>query len=99
MHIFRKSLGLFPFQRLLCRGLLAPQTVQLRPLQSHRRRPGWPFVTDRLCRVLQVVEFMQRCAGHMQALIQGFSHDLLKKVDSPQRLICSLPRFGGLMQG
>uniref|UniRef100_A0A8D1YLA5 Protein kinase domain-containing protein n=1 Tax=Sus scrofa TaxID=9823 RepID=A0A8D1YLA5_PIG len=46
-----------------------------------------------------VVEFMQRCAGHMQALIQGFSHDLLKKVDSPQRLICSLPRFGGLMQG
>uniref|UniRef100_A0A4X1SPE6 Inactive serine/threonine-protein kinase TEX14 n=1 Tax=Sus scrofa TaxID=9823 RepID=A0A4X1SPE6_PIG len=45
-----------------------------------------------------VVEFMQRCAGHMQALIQGFSHDLLKKVDSPQRLIC-LPRFGGLMQG
>uniref|UniRef100_A0A8D1WD90 Inactive serine/threonine-protein kinase TEX14 n=1 Tax=Sus scrofa TaxID=9823 RepID=A0A8D1WD90_PIG len=46
-----------------------------------------------------VVEFMQRCAGHMQALIQGFSHDLLKKVDSPQRLICGLPRFGGLMQG
>ncbi|XP_047613933.1 inactive serine/threonine-protein kinase TEX14 isoform X1 [Phacochoerus africanus] len=42
---------------------------------------------------------MQRCAGHMQALIQGFSHDLLKKVDSPQRLICGLPRFGGLMQG
>ncbi|XP_007449153.1 PREDICTED: inactive serine/threonine-protein kinase TEX14 [Lipotes vexillifer] len=46
-----------------------------------------------------MVEFMQRCAAHMQAIIQGFSYDLLKKVDSPQRLICGLPRFGGLMQG
>ncbi|XP_070418408.1 inactive serine/threonine-protein kinase TEX14 isoform X11 [Equus przewalskii] len=46
-----------------------------------------------------MVEFMQRCASHMQAIIQGFSQDLLKKIDSPQRLICGLPRFGGLMQG
>ncbi|XP_036926083.1 inactive serine/threonine-protein kinase TEX14 [Sturnira hondurensis] len=46
-----------------------------------------------------MVEFMQRCASHMQAIIQGFSCDLLKKIDSPQRLICSIPRFGGLMQG
>ncbi|XP_038533041.1 inactive serine/threonine-protein kinase TEX14 isoform X7 [Canis lupus familiaris] len=46
-----------------------------------------------------MVEFMQRCASHMQAIIQGFSYDLLKKIDSPQRLICSLPRFGGLIQG
>ncbi|XP_014646368.1 PREDICTED: inactive serine/threonine-protein kinase TEX14 isoform X1 [Ceratotherium simum simum] len=46
-----------------------------------------------------MVEFMQRCTSHMQAIIQGFSHDLLKKIDSPQRLICGLPRFGGLMQG
>ncbi|XP_058139882.1 inactive serine/threonine-protein kinase TEX14 isoform X2 [Dasypus novemcinctus] len=46
-----------------------------------------------------MVEFMQRCATHMQTIIQGFSYDLLKKVDSPQRLICSPPRFGGLMQG
>uniref|UniRef100_A0A8C9CUS2 Inactive serine/threonine-protein kinase TEX14 n=1 Tax=Phocoena sinus TaxID=42100 RepID=A0A8C9CUS2_PHOSS len=46
-----------------------------------------------------MVEFMQRCAAHMQAIIQGFSYDLLKKIDSPQRLICGLPRFGGLMQG
>uniref|UniRef100_A0A8C6DXR0 Inactive serine/threonine-protein kinase TEX14 n=1 Tax=Moschus moschiferus TaxID=68415 RepID=A0A8C6DXR0_MOSMO len=45
-----------------------------------------------------MVEFMQRCAAHMQAIIQGFS-DLLKKIDSPQRLISGLPRFGGLMQG
>uniref|UniRef100_A0A8C3X3P5 Inactive serine/threonine-protein kinase TEX14 n=1 Tax=Catagonus wagneri TaxID=51154 RepID=A0A8C3X3P5_9CETA len=45
------------------------------------------------------VELMQRCAAHMQALIQGFSCDLLKKVDCPQRLISGLPRFGGLMQG
>ncbi|XP_054946730.1 inactive serine/threonine-protein kinase TEX14-like isoform X2 [Physeter macrocephalus] len=46
-----------------------------------------------------MVEFMQRCAAHMQAIIQGFSYDLLKKIDSPQRLICGLPRFGGLIQG
>ncbi|XP_027630035.1 inactive serine/threonine-protein kinase TEX14 isoform X2 [Tupaia chinensis] len=46
-----------------------------------------------------VVEFMQRCASHMQAVIQGLSHDLLKKIDSPQWLICSPPRFGGLIQG
>ncbi|XP_058532057.1 inactive serine/threonine-protein kinase TEX14 [Ochotona princeps] len=46
-----------------------------------------------------MVEFMQRCASHMQAIIQGFSYDLLKKVDSPQRLVCSPPWFGGLMQG
>nr|XP_019591886.1 PREDICTED: inactive serine/threonine-protein kinase TEX14 isoform X2 [Rhinolophus sinicus] len=46
-----------------------------------------------------MVEFMQRCASHMQAILQGFSYDLLKKIDSPQRLICSLPRFGGFMQG
>ncbi|XP_069917070.1 inactive serine/threonine-protein kinase TEX14 isoform X26 [Oryctolagus cuniculus] len=46
-----------------------------------------------------MVEFMQRCASHMQAIIQGFSYDLLKKVDSPHRLICSPPWFGGLMQG
>nr|KAF6459329.1 testis expressed 14, intercellular bridge forming factor [Rousettus aegyptiacus] len=46
-----------------------------------------------------VVEFIRRCASHMQAIIQGFSRDLLKRVDSPQRLICSPPRFGGLMQG
>ncbi|XP_054545688.1 inactive serine/threonine-protein kinase TEX14 isoform X3 [Talpa occidentalis] len=46
-----------------------------------------------------MVEFMQRCAAHMQAIIQGFSYDLLKKIDSPQRLVSSLPRFGGLMPG
>ncbi|XP_012581515.1 PREDICTED: inactive serine/threonine-protein kinase TEX14 [Condylura cristata] len=45
------------------------------------------------------VEFMQRCASHMQAIIQGSSYDLLKKIDSPQRLVSSLPRFGGLMPG
>ncbi|XP_039103269.1 inactive serine/threonine-protein kinase TEX14 isoform X1 [Hyaena hyaena] len=46
-----------------------------------------------------MVEFMQRCALHMQAIIQGFSYDLLKKIDSPQRLISGPPRFGGLIQG
>ncbi|KAM6174621.1 inactive serine/threonine-protein kinase TEX14 [Erethizon dorsatum] len=46
-----------------------------------------------------MVEFMQRCALHMQAIMQGFSHDLLKKIDSPQRLICSPPCLVGLLQG
>ncbi|XP_036125180.1 inactive serine/threonine-protein kinase TEX14 isoform X11 [Molossus molossus] len=46
-----------------------------------------------------MVEFMHRCALHMQAIIQDFSHDLLKKIDCTQRLICNLPWFGGLMQG
>ncbi|XP_057356911.1 inactive serine/threonine-protein kinase TEX14-like [Manis pentadactyla] len=45
-----------------------------------------------------MVEFMQRCTSHMQAIIQGFSCDLLK-IDPPWRLICSLPRFGSLVQG
>lgn len=49
--------------------------------------------------MLQMVEFMQRCASHMKAVIQGFSYDLLKKIDSPQRLIGSPPWFGGLIQG
>lgn len=49
--------------------------------------------------VLQMVEFMRRCTSHMQATVQDFSCDLLKKIDSSQQLVCSLPRFGGLMQG
>ena len=52
-----------------------------------------------LCCVLQMVEFMQRCTSHMKAIIQGFSYDLLKKIDSPQRLIGSPPWFGSLIQG
>uniref|UniRef100_G3SJS0 Testis expressed 14, intercellular bridge forming factor n=1 Tax=Gorilla gorilla gorilla TaxID=9595 RepID=G3SJS0_GORGO len=48
---------------------------------------------------IRVVEFMQRCASHMQAISQGFSYDLLKKIDSPQRLVYSPPWCGGLVQG
>ncbi|XP_055476515.1 inactive serine/threonine-protein kinase TEX14 [Psammomys obesus] len=50
-------------------------------------------------RSAQMVEFMQRCTSHMKAIIQGFSYDLLKKIDSPLRLICSPPWFGSLIQG
>ncbi|XP_032136552.1 inactive serine/threonine-protein kinase TEX14 isoform X7 [Sapajus apella] len=49
-------------------------------------------------RSTQIVEFMQSCASHMQAIIQGFSYDLLKKIDSPQRLVYSPPWLGGLVQ-
>lgn len=55
--------------------------------------------TECLRCVLQMVEFIQRCTSHMKAIIQGFSYDLLKKIDSPQRLICSPPWFGSLLQG
>ncbi|XP_074079700.1 inactive serine/threonine-protein kinase TEX14 isoform X2 [Macrotis lagotis] len=46
-----------------------------------------------------MLDFMHRCASHMQAIIQGFSCDLLKRIDSPQRLICSPSKFGSLIHG
>ncbi|XP_044104519.1 inactive serine/threonine-protein kinase TEX14 isoform X3 [Neovison vison] len=63
------------------------------------RNPQTWALTSGKERSTAMVEFMQRCASHMQAIIQGFSCDLLKKIDSPQRLICGPPRFGGLIQG
>ncbi|XP_062967443.1 inactive serine/threonine-protein kinase TEX14 isoform X1 [Cynocephalus volans] len=63
------------------------------------RNPQTWALTARKERSTLMVEFMQRCASHMQAIIQGFSYDLLKKIDSPQRLICSPPWFGGFVQG
>ncbi|XP_036611490.1 inactive serine/threonine-protein kinase TEX14 [Trichosurus vulpecula] len=50
-------------------------------------------------RSASMLKFMHRCASHMQAIIQGFSYDLLKKIDSPQRLICSPSKFGNLIHG
>ncbi|KYO32249.1 inactive serine/threonine-protein kinase TEX14 isoform C [Alligator mississippiensis] len=47
----------------------------------------------------QMLEFMQRCASHMQAAIQNFPSDLLRKTDSSKVLICGPGRFGGLVQG
>ncbi|GAB0198197.1 inactive serine/threonine-protein kinase TEX14 [Grus japonensis] len=46
-----------------------------------------------------MLEFIQRCTFHMQAAIQNFPSDLLKKVGSSKALVCSLSRFGGLVQG
>ncbi|XP_012664254.1 inactive serine/threonine-protein kinase TEX14 isoform X1 [Otolemur garnettii] len=66
--------------------------------QKGRNPQTWALTAGKE-RSTPMVEFMQRCASHMQAIIQGFSYDLLKKIDSPQRLICSPPWFGGLMQG
>lgn len=45
-------------------------------------------------RSLQMVEFMQRCSAHMQALVQCFPYDLLPKVDSSQGLLCHPSIFG-----
>uniref|UniRef100_A0A8C3JLP1 Testis expressed 14, intercellular bridge forming factor n=1 Tax=Calidris pygmaea TaxID=425635 RepID=A0A8C3JLP1_9CHAR len=47
----------------------------------------------------QMLEFIQRCTSHMQAVIQNFPSDLLKKVGSSNALVCSPSRFGGLVQG
>ncbi|KAM6242612.1 LOW QUALITY PROTEIN: inactive serine/threonine-protein kinase TEX14 [Porphyrio hochstetteri] len=47
----------------------------------------------------QMLEFIQRCTFHMQAAIQNFPSDLLRKVGSSRALVCSLSRFGGLVQG
>ncbi|KAB1265398.1 Inactive serine/threonine-protein kinase TEX14 [Camelus dromedarius] len=66
--------------------------------ENGRNPQTWALAADKE-RSTAMVEFMHRCALHMQTIIQGFSYDLLKKIDSPQRLICSLPRFGGLMPG
>ncbi|XP_053131062.1 inactive serine/threonine-protein kinase TEX14 isoform X3 [Hemicordylus capensis] len=47
----------------------------------------------------QMLEFIQRCTSHMQATLQNYSSDLLRKVDSPRALVCSPSKFGGLTQG
>ncbi|KGL91387.1 Inactive serine/threonine-protein kinase TEX14, partial [Charadrius vociferus] len=47
----------------------------------------------------QMLEFIQRCTSHMQAVIQNFPSDLLRKVGSSKALVCSPSRFGGLVQG
>ncbi|NXN42168.1 TEX14 kinase, partial [Rhinoptilus africanus] len=47
----------------------------------------------------QMLEFIQRCTFHMQAVIQNFPSDLLRKVGSSNALVRSPSRFGGLVQG
>ncbi|XP_054250505.1 inactive serine/threonine-protein kinase TEX14 [Indicator indicator] len=47
----------------------------------------------------QMLEFIQRCTLYMQAAIQNFPSDLLRKVGSSKALICCPSRFGGLVQG
>ncbi|XP_076792195.1 inactive serine/threonine-protein kinase TEX14 isoform X2 [Arvicanthis niloticus] len=66
--------------------------------EKGRNPQAWALTAGK-DRSTQMVEFMQRCASHMKAIIQGFSYDLLKKIDSPQRLIGSPPWFGSLIQG
>ncbi|NXJ08843.1 TEX14 kinase, partial [Odontophorus gujanensis] len=47
----------------------------------------------------QVLEFIQRCTFHMQAVIQNFPCDPLRKISSSKALVSSPSRFGGLVQG
>ncbi|NXT90318.1 TEX14 kinase, partial [Anhinga rufa] len=48
---------------------------------------------------VQMLEFIQRCTFHMQAAVQNFPSDLLRKVGSSKALVCSPSRFGGLVHG
>ncbi|NXJ89444.1 TEX14 kinase, partial [Corythaixoides concolor] len=47
----------------------------------------------------QMLGFIQRCTFHMQAAIQNFPSDLLRKAGSSKALVRSPSRFGGLVQG
>ncbi|XP_052545177.1 inactive serine/threonine-protein kinase TEX14 isoform X3 [Tympanuchus pallidicinctus] len=47
----------------------------------------------------QMLEFIQRCTFHMQAAIQNFPCDPLRKICSSKALVSSPSRFGGLVQG
>ncbi|KAM6163629.1 inactive serine/threonine-protein kinase TEX14 [Rhynchocyon petersi] len=66
--------------------------------EKGQRPQAWALTAEKE-RSQQILEFIQRCTLHMQAIIQGFPHDLLHRIDSPQRLICSPSRFGGLKPG
>ncbi|XP_048823110.1 inactive serine/threonine-protein kinase TEX14 isoform X5 [Lagopus muta] len=46
----------------------------------------------------QMLEFIQRCTFHMQAAIQNFPCDPLRKICSSKALVSSPSRFGGLVQ-
>uniref|UniRef100_A0A8C8EEH2 Testis expressed 14, intercellular bridge forming factor n=1 Tax=Otus sunia TaxID=257818 RepID=A0A8C8EEH2_9STRI len=45
-----------------------------------------------------MLEFIQRCTFHMQAVVQNFPSDL-RKVGSSKALVCSPSRFRSLVQG
>ncbi|XP_062479432.1 inactive serine/threonine-protein kinase TEX14 isoform X1 [Pezoporus occidentalis] len=47
----------------------------------------------------QMLKFIQRCTWHMQAAIQNFPPDLLRKVGSSKALAYSPSRLGSLVQG
>ncbi|KAM8991252.1 inactive serine/threonine-protein kinase TEX14 isoform 1-T1 [Ara ararauna] len=47
----------------------------------------------------QMLKFIQRCTSHMQAAVQNFPSDLLRKAGSSKALVCSPSRFGSLVQG
>ncbi|NXY88292.1 TEX14 kinase, partial [Alcedo cyanopectus] len=49
--------------------------------------------------IAQMLKFMQYCTFHMQAAIQNFPSDLLRKVGSSKALVCSPSGFGGLVRG
>ncbi|XP_075445888.1 inactive serine/threonine-protein kinase TEX14 isoform X3 [Ascaphus truei] len=47
----------------------------------------------------QMLEFIERCAAHMQALVQCFPYKPFRKVDSSQVLICNPSIFDLISQG
>ncbi|XP_072209472.1 inactive serine/threonine-protein kinase TEX14 [Excalfactoria chinensis] len=47
----------------------------------------------------QMLEFIQRCTFHMQAAIQNFPYDPVRKIYSSKALVSSPSRFSDLVQG
>ncbi|XP_061461298.1 inactive serine/threonine-protein kinase TEX14 isoform X2 [Rhineura floridana] len=71
----------------------------LRVHDKNGRNPqSWAVTAGKESRA-QVLEFIQRCTAHMQATLQNYSLDLLRKVDSPRALVSSPSKFVGIKQG
>lgn len=74
--------------------------VHLAPEVASKNLGGLVHLTALGCFCLfQILEFIQRCTAHMQATLQNYSFDFLRKVDSPRALVCTPSKFGGISQG
>ncbi|XP_033924826.1 inactive serine/threonine-protein kinase TEX14 [Melopsittacus undulatus] len=71
----------------------------LRAHDKNGKKPQcWAMSADKETSA-QMLKFIQHCTLHMQAAMQNFSPDLLRKIGSSKVLACSPSRFGNLVQG
>ncbi|NWS50405.1 TEX14 kinase, partial [Probosciger aterrimus] len=71
----------------------------LRAHDKNGKKPQcWAMSADKETSA-QMLKFIQRCTSHMQAAIQNFPSDLLRKVGSSKALVYSPSRFGSLVLG